>query len=306
VRVLERPDGAKIHVEFFGREDAPPIVLTHGFSNDSTTWYYLKRLQEEFRLIVWDLRGVGFSEGSRDQNYALEAMAGDLRAVLDLAGPDRRPLLVGHSMGGMIALTLLRDAAQRERIAGLVLLNTTYTNPTRTCSLRSLATALQKPVLEPVLWLNNFVWPLTWLANWSSYSNGTAHLQTRISAFAGNQTRGQVEHSTRMSVECSPKVLARQALGMLRYEARDVLPQVDLPALVITAPKDTATEPDASEFLQRTLPKAKLVTVEGAAHASMDEQGPAVCAIVSSFAAETFASLPPRTNFQEPIIQGTL
>ncbi|HEX8295897.1 MAG TPA: hypothetical protein VF593_06320, partial [Chthoniobacteraceae bacterium] len=62
----------------------------------------------------------------------------------------------------------------------------------------------------------------------------------------------------------------------------------------------------ASEILQWTLPKAKLVTVEGAAHASMDEQGPAVCAIVSSFATETFASLPPRTNSQEPIIQGTL
>jgi hypothetical protein len=73
----------------------------------------------------------------------------------------------------------------------LALLNTTYVNPTRTCSFRSLATALQKPILEPLLIATKaFLWPLVWLQNWSSYSNGTSHIMTRIFTFAGNQTAG--------------------------------------------------------------------------------------------------------------------
>jgi pimeloyl-ACP methyl ester carboxylesterase len=42
VKVVERPDGARLHVEFFGPAEAPTILLTTGFSNNSTTWYYLK------------------------------------------------------------------------------------------------------------------------------------------------------------------------------------------------------------------------------------------------------------------------
>jgi pimeloyl-ACP methyl ester carboxylesterase len=57
-----------------------------------------------------------------------------------------------------------------------------------------------------------------------------------------------------MSVECSPKVLAGQALGMFHYDVTDALPRIDLPTLVVTAPKDKATEPDASEFLREKLP----------------------------------------------------
>ncbi|HEX8313019.1 MAG TPA: alpha/beta hydrolase [Chthoniobacteraceae bacterium] len=299
-KVVERPDGARLNVEFFGLTDAPTLLLTHGFSNDSTTWYYLKKLADRYRVITWDLRGVGRSK-AQTQDYSLQTMAEDLRAVIDLADANRPLLLVGHSMGGMISLTLLKTAGLplRERIAGLALLNTTYINPTRTCSLRSVAMALQKPILEPLLAATKaFLWPLVWLQNWSSYSNGTSHVMTRIFTFAGNQTRGQLEFCTRMSVGCSPKVLAGQALGMFRYDVADVLPRIDLPTLVVTAPKDKATEPDASEFLRTKLPQARLVTIMGAAHASMDEQGGAVREAVADFAAEVFAKQP------APALQG--
>ncbi|HEV7866156.1 MAG TPA: alpha/beta hydrolase [Chthoniobacteraceae bacterium] len=290
VKILERPDGTKLHVEFFGPADAPVILFTHGISNDSTTWYYLKKLASRYRLIVWDLRGIALSPAGK-QDYALSTMAEDLRAVIDLVPAGRPLLLAGHSMGGMIMLTLLKSegAELRKRISGLALLNTTYINPTNTCWLRSLARALQKPVLEPLLWLTKgFLWPLVWLQNWSSYSNGTSHIMTRIFTFAGNQTRGQLEFCTRMSVRCSPKVLAGQALGMFRYDAREALARIDLPTLVLTAPKDKATEPDASEFLRGALPHAQLVTIKGAAHASMDEQGASVREAVERFAEETF------------------
>ena len=57
---LGRPDGSQLRVECYGREDAPPIILTHGWGANSTEWDYLKKeLSDAFRLIVWDLPGLG-------------------------------------------------------------------------------------------------------------------------------------------------------------------------------------------------------------------------------------------------------
>ena len=50
----------ELRVESYGREDAPPIILTHGWGANSTEWDYLKKeLADDFRLIVWDLPGLG-------------------------------------------------------------------------------------------------------------------------------------------------------------------------------------------------------------------------------------------------------
>jgi hypothetical protein len=59
---LGRPDGSQLRVECYAREDAPPIILTHWWRANSTEWDYLKEeLADEFRLIVWDLPGLGRS-----------------------------------------------------------------------------------------------------------------------------------------------------------------------------------------------------------------------------------------------------
>ena len=57
---LRRPDGSELQIEFYGPEDGPPIILTHGWGLDSREWNYLKRdLSGVFRLIVWDEPGLG-------------------------------------------------------------------------------------------------------------------------------------------------------------------------------------------------------------------------------------------------------
>jgi hypothetical protein len=107
-KTLTRSDGTNIHAELYGRAGAPTLVLTHGWGTSGTEWYYAKRhLSDRFRLIVWDLPGLGESAQRRDRNFALEQMASDLHKVLSLA--DGKPvILVGHSIGGMINLTFCR------------------------------------------------------------------------------------------------------------------------------------------------------------------------------------------------------
>lgn len=63
VHHLSRPDGSEIQVEIYGPDDAPTLILTHGWGPDSTVWYYAKKqLTAQFRVIVWDLPGLGKSK----------------------------------------------------------------------------------------------------------------------------------------------------------------------------------------------------------------------------------------------------
>lgn len=197
---LGRPDGSELQVECYGPEDAPLIVLTHGWGADRSEWDYLRRdLGNQFRLLVWDLPGLGRSRPPTNHDYGLENLAGDLQAVLALAG-QRPAVLLGHSIGGMITLTFGRLFPHElgTRVAGLALVQTTYTNPVRTTRLAGLLSALERPVLVPLLGLTIGLAPLVWLMNQLSYLNGSAHLSTLQSGFAGNQTWEQVERMTRL------------------------------------------------------------------------------------------------------------
>ena len=49
VKEIQRPDGKKIHVEFFGSKDGTHPIFTHGWSCNSTHWYYIK---ERFRKRI--------------------------------------------------------------------------------------------------------------------------------------------------------------------------------------------------------------------------------------------------------------
>ena len=66
-RRVAGPDGADLHVEEHGPEGgaAPTLPMTHGWDLDATAWYYEKKnLADHFRLVLWDLPGLGLSTHS--------------------------------------------------------------------------------------------------------------------------------------------------------------------------------------------------------------------------------------------------
>jgi pimeloyl-ACP methyl ester carboxylesterase len=289
---LRRPDGTELQVELYGPAEGPPLILTHGWGTNGTLWYYAKRqLASRFRLIVWDLPGLGQSRGAADHAAALETMAQDLKAVLELAG-GRPAILLGHSIGGMIILTFCRlfPECLGRQVAGLVLVNTTFTNPVRTATASGLLRVLQRPVLEPLLHLMMWLAPLVWLMNWLSYLNGTLHLLSALAGFAGRETRGQLEFATRFSVHAWPGVVARGALAMLRYDATATLPALPLPVLIVAGQQDRQTVPEASVAMQRAIPGADLVVLEPAGHMGLLEQHAAFAAAVATFSDRVLAA----------------
>ena len=283
---LRRPDGSELQIEFYGPEDGTPIVLTHGWGLDTREWNYLKRdLSDRFRLIVWDEPGLGKSTRPTNRDYSLENLARDLEAVLALAG-DKPAILLGHSIGGMITLTFCRlfPSALGSRVIGLVLTHTTPTNPVRTTSGAAFYTAIEKPVLVPLMYLTIALSPLVWLMNWLSYLNGSAHLTNKLSSFGGTETWEQIDFSTKFQPQASPAVMARGMLGMMRYDATKTLAAISVPTLVVAGNRDSTTKPEASERICASIPGARLITLTPAKHLGLIEHHTRYAEVVREFA----------------------
>jgi pimeloyl-ACP methyl ester carboxylesterase len=292
VHYLQRPDGTKIRAEVFGRPDAPTLVFTHGWGTSQTEWYYAKRdLMGQFRLIFWDLRGLGKSSQPEDRDYALEKMASDLESVVTLAN-GKPVVLVGHSIGGMINLTFCRMFPDRlgHGVNGIIQVDTSYTNPVTTTKNAGLSRALQKPLAEPMLHAMIWFSPVVRAVNWLSYQNGTSQMMNAKSGFAGSETWGQVDLVSRYSYEFPPSVVARGTLAMFHWDAKPVLPRISVPVLLIVGEQDTTTLPSASEYMRQSIPNASLEKVSPSAHYGLLEQNRRYDSVIARFASACLRS----------------
>jgi pimeloyl-ACP methyl ester carboxylesterase len=99
-----------------------PVVLVHGFAEDAGIWKdQIDFLQKQFRLLVPDLPGCGASPHN-EQNRGLEDVPEMIRIILDKEEIDEM-VLIGHSMGGYIALAFA--AKYGNRLKGLGLFHST-------------------------------------------------------------------------------------------------------------------------------------------------------------------------------------
>src|SRR5438477_3409232 len=89
-----------------------PAVLVHGFTEDRHVWHRLvPLLEDDFRCVQLDLRGHGASSGADDLSAL--AMADDIAAVVREAGIDEPPLVIGHSLGGVVVSVYATQAPTR-------------------------------------------------------------------------------------------------------------------------------------------------------------------------------------------------
>lgn len=96
--------GVTLNVALAGPEDAPPIVLLHGFPESHRTWRGVAPLlEDEFRLIMPDQRGFAGSDRPLDvAEYATDKLIDDIFALADALNVESFAL-VGHDWGGAIA-----------------------------------------------------------------------------------------------------------------------------------------------------------------------------------------------------------
>ena len=112
-----------VRVSFRVEGDGKPLVFIHGWAASSNYWkYQIDHFSKSYKVIAPDLRGHGDSDKPLDADYSVERMAKDILTIIDKLSL-KDVILVGHSLGGLIVLELLRKFRD---ISGITLVSTPY------------------------------------------------------------------------------------------------------------------------------------------------------------------------------------
>jgi len=116
-------NGVRVHYQEAGDEDAPAIVLIHGFISSTLIWsdVFLPLAAAGFRVIAIDMPGYGYSDKPADGQYTIDWQAHTIVSLLDRLEIDTATI-VGASYGGAVAATIALDYP--ERVERLVLVGT--------------------------------------------------------------------------------------------------------------------------------------------------------------------------------------
>lgn len=125
--------GLRHHLRIWGRPDEggePPLVMLHGWMDIADSFQFVvDALRAPRHVIAPDLRGFGLTERPVADSYWFPDYLGDLDALLDQLVPDGPIDLVGHSMGGNVAM--LYAGVRPQRVRRLVSLESFGLPPTR-------------------------------------------------------------------------------------------------------------------------------------------------------------------------------
>lgn len=117
-------DGLRLHYLDWGTKGLPPMVLLHGFAVTAHAWdFFSLTARTSFHVYALDHRGHGESEWAPAGDYRRERHAADLVSFVHAL--DLSPLiLIGHSLGGSVAL--LAATQMSERVQALVIVDSTF------------------------------------------------------------------------------------------------------------------------------------------------------------------------------------
>ncbi|HEV2738930.1 MAG TPA: alpha/beta hydrolase [Candidatus Elarobacter sp.] len=252
-----------------------PVVLLHGFPLDRTVWdEQLPALTAAgARVIRVDLRGCGESEPSEGPAL-MEALAGDVAGVLD-ALQIERAALVGHSIGGYVALAFFR--MYEERVTGLALVASHVAedagrNPTADPAQRTLAAG--RDTLAERLERDG-----TMDAAVESYL-------PRYFAPAVYRERPELVDRGRAVMQSqNPRGCAQLVRGMKeRLDSYDLLEDVNVPALVIAGAEDSYLKPETLRGIAAAITGAEFVQLDGVGHLPMFEAPKQTADALATFA----------------------
>jgi len=230
-------------------EKAPSVLLVHGAGGSHLHWGYEVRSLLEANVYAVDLPGHGRSGGSGRCSVAayVESILGFMN-VLEL----EHAVVVGHSMGSAIALTLGLDHS--ECIEGLVLIGSG-------ARLRVLPAILQ-----------------------GLLSDFDATVQSIVSYCYGSGATEQMKRlGFRQMLAVGARVLHDDFVACDSFDVMGRLESLRAPTLIITGAEDAMTPPKYAQYLVEHIEGAQLTLIEGAGHMVMLEQAGPVAQAIARF-----------------------
>jgi pimeloyl-ACP methyl ester carboxylesterase len=234
----------------------PTICCVHGTGATSAVWKSQHRLSDEFPIVTLDCSGHGESEDVDTQPgfETLAAYADDVLAVVETTDAD---VLLGHSLGGAVVLHLLVERSvdvQRVILAG---------------------TGARLPVPEELRTSVGSNDP-------DAVGSIVEYLHEPGRLFADPDEDLLAVSGTALA-NCSQSVLRRDFETCHRFDVRDQLSSIDIPALAVVGRSDQLTPPWYHRQLARKLPDCAFATLDDAGHLAMLEQPAAFNHVLETF-----------------------
>ena len=215
------------------------LVFVHGAGADHTLWGYVARALQRHRVMAVDLPGHGRSTGPAYDEIG--ALAAALHAFLDRV-LDQPAVLMGHSMGGAVAL--MTALTYPEAVARLGLIGTG-------------ARLRVHPHLLEMLERGDKRAAVAWVLE---------------GAFASGVHPALVEKTRQVMLSCTLETLRRDFLACDRFDVMNRLEEIEHPALVVGMEEDRLTPLKYARYLLDHLPHAEMVTIPDSGHMVMLEQ----------------------------------
>ncbi|MCG3174169.1 MAG: Tropinesterase [Myxococcota bacterium] len=254
-------DGVRLRYSVQGHGE-PALVLCDGLACDGFAWKYLKpELSPHHRIIHPHYRGHGLSGMPEDHShFNIPDFARDILSVMD-AAKLRKSVLIGHSMGVQVCLEFHR--LYPDRVLGLILCCGPFETPLHTFQGTHLA-ELAFPFVKRVGL--RFHKPLAALAR-QVFPTSLAYHATLMSEANPNLVKREdimpyFDHLARMD----PRAFFRSLEGAQKHSARDHLPEVDAPTLIIAAEQDKFTPLALSEEMHQSIRNSEMLILPGGSH----------------------------------------
>ena len=248
------------------RADRPSVVLLHGIGGRAFGWQaQLDALAAQgWHALAWDMPGYGDSPMA--EPYTFDALADALAALLDAQGLDKAAV-VGHSLGGMVALQLW--ARQPQRVAELVLAGS-----------------------SPAFGHGSGDFQQQFLAQrLAPLDAGQTLAQVAERLIPAMVAPGFTGPSLALAQACMGSIAPasyRAALhALVTFEQRAALPTITVPTLCLAGEHDRTASPTVVRRMAEKIPGARYLELHGAGHLMNFEQPEAFTEALLGFLQKT-------------------
>jgi pimeloyl-ACP methyl ester carboxylesterase len=242
-RIAIAPDGIHVQYRVYGSGE-PALVLIHGWSCDSNYWReQIPEFRKKYTIVTVDLAGHGGTDGNR-ADWTMARFGQDVATAL-AAIPNNQLVLVGHSMGGPVAIEAAR--LLKGRVIGIIGVDTFKTIGAPLPS-KAQIDAVIKPFEA------DFIGHTRSLVSEHFFAPG-----------ADQALAGKIAYDMSLS---SPKVGIPSLRAALEYDFTAPLKDVSVPIVAINS---DLGEPVNEARIRKVLPKFHAVTLAGDGHFLMME-----------------------------------
>jgi len=269
-------EGCPIHYLRWGDAGRPGIVFVHGGAAHAHWWSFIApQLTHEYQVVALDLSGHG--DSGRRKEYPRDLWGEEVMATAEHAGLVGKPILIGHSMGGFVAIATAVDFG--DRLAGTAILDSPVKRPDPEAEEGYRGKAFRKPKVYPDI--------------------ETALEHFRLVPNQPCENRFILDHVARHSLRETPegwtwKFDPRVFRRVTPRAAHEILPKVGCRVALFRAQFGLVT-PDIGDYMYELLDRnAPVVEIPQAYHHLMLDQPLAVVTALRALLADWEHSIPRR------------